>query len=317
MEIQNPHDKFFKKVFGDPLRAKDFLVNYLPESIVDIIDVDSLELQKDSYIDQELQESFSDLLYKTKVNKWVGYLYLLFEHKSYPSRDIAFQLLKYIVRIWDRKIEGLGQLPVIIPLVIYHGKDTWKIRSVLEEIISGYNELPADIKRLIPNYEFLFYDFCRFTDEEIKGETTNQIAIMLMREIQAKGPSAIVDITSKIAILIRQIEDQSLGLEYFEIIMRYIFSARSDLTKDKFNEMIKKIETTYPEGSEMAMNLAELFRQEGMERGMERGIKVGTKQSKIEVAKNALREGVELDLIARFTGLPKAEIEEIAEEMGL
>ena len=76
------------------------------------------------------------------------------------------------------------------------------------------------------------------------------------------------------------------------------------------------------------MTLAEIFREEGkeegilkgmekgIEKGMEKGIEVGAKQGKIEVAKNAIREGMELGLIAKLTGLPKKEIEKIAKEIG-
>ena len=59
-----------------------------------------------------------DLLFRTNINNREGYLYLLFEHKSYPSPDIAFQLLKYMVKIWDSKIEETSRLPIIIPLVV-------------------------------------------------------------------------------------------------------------------------------------------------------------------------------------------------------
>ncbi len=37
MEIQNPHDKFFKETLGNVAVARDFLNNYLPQNIVDII----------------------------------------------------------------------------------------------------------------------------------------------------------------------------------------------------------------------------------------------------------------------------------------
>ncbi len=94
MEVQNPHDKFFKKIFGDLAVAKDFLNNYLPEKIMGIIDIDTLEPQKDSHIDEELKESFSDLLFKANINNREGYLYLLFEHKSYPNRGCCFPAVK-------------------------------------------------------------------------------------------------------------------------------------------------------------------------------------------------------------------------------
>ena len=79
--------------------------------------MDTLEPQKDSFINKELQESFSDLLFKANINNREGYLYFLFKHKSYPSRDVAFQLLKYMVEIWNTKIENTNRLPIIIPLV--------------------------------------------------------------------------------------------------------------------------------------------------------------------------------------------------------
>lgn len=33
-KIQNPHDKFFKVIFSNPLVARDFIENYLPEPIL-------------------------------------------------------------------------------------------------------------------------------------------------------------------------------------------------------------------------------------------------------------------------------------------
>ncbi|MEA1975711.1 MAG: Rpn family recombination-promoting nuclease/putative transposase, partial [Bacillota bacterium] len=38
MKIQNPHDKFFKETFSNVAVAKDFINNYLPKNIINIID---------------------------------------------------------------------------------------------------------------------------------------------------------------------------------------------------------------------------------------------------------------------------------------
>ncbi|ABI67501.1 Rpn family recombination-promoting nuclease/putative transposase [Syntrophomonas wolfei] len=124
MKIQNPHDRFFKETLGKVEVAKDFLNNYLPGNIIKVIDVDTLEPQKDSFINKELQEGFSDLLFKANINNREGYIYFLFEHKSYTRKDIAFQLLRYMMEIWETKSkkEKADELPVIIPLVVYHGK---------------------------------------------------------------------------------------------------------------------------------------------------------------------------------------------------
>ena len=51
--IYNPHDKFFKENMSNIDTAKDFMLNYLPEDILKIIDLDSLSLEKDSFIDEK------------------------------------------------------------------------------------------------------------------------------------------------------------------------------------------------------------------------------------------------------------------------
>jgi predicted transposase/invertase (TIGR01784 family) len=266
------------------------------------------------------------LLFKANINNREGYIYFLFEHKSYTSKDIAFQLLKYMVEIWEAKSkkEKDDELPVIIPLVVYHGKDRWKIRTTLGEMITGYEGLPEAIKKVTPNYEYLLYDLSRYTDEEIKGGVINRIAIAMLRDIQGKDIKGIFEVLFRAAEYLQELEDKQTGIEYFETLMRYIFNARADLTRADFNSVVKKIETTYPEGSEVVMTLAEIFRKEGkeegilkgMEKGMEKGIEVGAKQGKIEVAKRLIKMGLSMEQIVDATGLPKKEIEKIAKEIG-
>lgn len=128
--LQNPHDKFFKETFGNVVVAQDFLCNYLPTAVIQHIDMQTLEPQKDSFIDKELEETFSDLLFKANIAGQEGFLYFLFEHKSYPDKGIAFQLLRYMVDIWTAKMKKeTSELPLVIPLVIYHGRPNWHIPS--------------------------------------------------------------------------------------------------------------------------------------------------------------------------------------------
>lgn len=60
--LSNPHDRFFKDLFSRQEAARDFLQHYLPTDIVPLLDLDSLDIRKDSFIDPDLQEHFSDLL---------------------------------------------------------------------------------------------------------------------------------------------------------------------------------------------------------------------------------------------------------------
>ena len=83
-EITNPHDKFFKEVFGRAEIAAEFMANYLPAEVVASLDLTAPELVKDSFIDKSLQEHFSDLLYKVKLRdtKTAAYIFLLLSTRA-------------------------------------------------------------------------------------------------------------------------------------------------------------------------------------------------------------------------------------------
>lgn len=142
--INKPHDKFFKETLSNIENSRSFMENYLPSEILNIVDLDNLTVEKDSYIDEELEEYFSDILFKTNINQKEGYIYFLFEHKSYISDTISLQLLKYILKIWEQKFkkEKQKKLPLIIPMVIYHGENKWNIAKELTDMIEGVAELP-------------------------------------------------------------------------------------------------------------------------------------------------------------------------------
>src|SRR4051812_22998721 len=109
-EKTTPHDQFFKRLFGNPEIATDFLRNYLPEEILARIDLETLRLEKESFVDPALRESFSDLLFSVKLAAGGEvFIYLLLEHKSSPEPFVAFQLLRYIVQFWECMRERGGE----------------------------------------------------------------------------------------------------------------------------------------------------------------------------------------------------------------
>lgn len=99
----------------------------MPAELIQVVDMDTLQIQKDSFINAALEESYADLLFKADFQGEDGYIYFLFEHKSYPGKHIIIQLLKYMVSIWETKAmqKEMQGLPIVIPLVVYHGKKRW------------------------------------------------------------------------------------------------------------------------------------------------------------------------------------------------
>ena len=279
---------------------------YLPASIRDIVDLTTLEPQKDSFINKELQEVFSDLLFRADINNKEGYIYFLFEHKSYQDKLVIFQLLRYMIEIWESKVkkQGSDELPVIIPLVIYHDKGEWRVKTKLGDMINGYNRLPEDVKRYIPSFEYLIYDLTKYNDEDIKLESVTRIIIKIMRDVRHASKGKVMDIITEGFTLLDEIIEKDTIMHYMESCLRYVLSVRSDIEKDELIQIADQISV---EGSELVMTIADKLREEGKQEGKQ--------EEKRKVVKNAIIKRMSIEDIMDLTGLTEKEIDKISREM--
>jgi predicted transposase/invertase (TIGR01784 family) len=321
LKVSNPHDKFFKENFSKVEVAKSFVENYLPSEVLKIIDINTLKPQKDSFINKDLEEVFSDMLFQVNMNGEIGYLYFLFEHKSYVSPNVAFQLLRYMIEIWDAKIKNENQekLPMIIPLVIYHGKEKWKVKTSLGQMVNGYNDLPNKVRKYIPNYEYLIYDLSHYTDDEIKGVIRLKIVLRILKDIYTAPKEKIFENIHRALIALNKIENQQEGIECFETYIRYIINASKTLAKEDIEKVIEEVSENYSEGSEVIMTIAKIWEEQGIEKGRKEGLKQGMQrgmqEGKLEVARNLIKINLSTEQITEVTGLELQRIEKLREQI--
>jgi len=294
--IINPHDKFFKETLGNISVAQEFIYHYLPDEILGIIELETLHLQKDSFVAEDLKEYFSDLLFSTTMNGEEGFLYFLFEHKSYADKNISFQLLTYMIEIWESKWhkEEYKELPFIIPVVIYHGREKWNIAKSFADQLIGYHALPKNIQKYILNFEYLFYDFSLNGKEELKGENELRIFLQILKYIFSKDTE---QITIVIEMASEGLVQEQLKHSFYYTLVTYILNARDDLSIDEVKERLSV------EGRKKFMSVADQLRREGREEGR--------KEGKREVAKRLLQLNMAEDQIIAATGLSKEDIKRI------
>ena len=79
--VTQPHDKLVKRLLSNPKAAKDILSLYLPPDVSQLVNLDHLSLERDSFIDDEHRAFAVDLLYKTTFAGEEGYLWILLEHQ--------------------------------------------------------------------------------------------------------------------------------------------------------------------------------------------------------------------------------------------
>jgi len=77
---------------------------------------------------------------------------LLFEHKSYPDKYVIFQILRYILKIWEKHTLKDGNPPmIVIPIIFYHGKEAWQYTS-LEKY---FENVDVVLQKFIPSFGHL------------------------------------------------------------------------------------------------------------------------------------------------------------------
>ncbi|MEO6594013.1 MAG: Rpn family recombination-promoting nuclease/putative transposase [Planctomycetota bacterium] len=116
--IRHPHDALFRAALGDPERAAELLRSVLSPDLIAAIDWTSLRRIDATFIDEALRHQQADLLFAATIGGREALIYLLLEHKSGDVRFTAFQLTRYIVRIWEqfrRDLPNATHLPPILP----------------------------------------------------------------------------------------------------------------------------------------------------------------------------------------------------------
>lgn len=311
MKIHQAHDKLFKETFGDVTVAQDFLQHYLPSSLLKVVDLASLEISNDSFIEEGLQDSRSDLLYGAMIDGEKSYVYFLFEHKSYPTKDIALQLLGYMLEIWKREVnkKKADTLPPVLPLVIYHGESRWKSPRLLRDWIVNYDDLTDDMTKSVPDFTFWLYDFSYDNDLAVLGNAKLRAYLQLMKHIFSKNWAQLIQVIVQIEALLMR---YGYG-KYFNTIILYILHSRKHVPIDKIQRQLTD------EGRKRFMTTAEELMREGKIKGKQEGIiegkAEGKVEGKIEVVKNALQLNMDIEQISQLTGLSVNEIKKIKREV--
>ena len=103
---QSPHDKLVKEFLSNRETAASLFDHYLPTDIRETLRLETLEICKDSFVE--------------------------------PEKHTALQVLGYIRCIWALHLEqATWPLPVIVPMVLYHGPRPWPYSTDLLSLIDG------------------------------------------------------------------------------------------------------------------------------------------------------------------------------------
>jgi predicted transposase/invertase (TIGR01784 family) len=324
--LPQPHDRTFEYVFKEKETAASMLKEYLPVRIRNKLDFDSLKISNDTFVDKRLKNYFADLLYEIKLKSSykAALIYILFEHKSWEEWFTCLQLLKYMVRIWEQFLKQNKEakyLPVIIPLVIYHGKPKWELSK---RFISLF-ENTADLEEYIPDFGFNLYDISHMPDEDIQGTPLLKIFLTTFKYIDSPElRNKLWDIFK----LFLELSDKTKVSEYLEVLLKYLLYSPGELKQEELHEQVTSI---LEEGGDIMQTIAQQLREEGIKigeknmqtiaqqlknegknegkkEGKKEGKREGKREEKIETAKRMLLNNFSVEQVITITGLTEQEV---------
>ena len=147
------------------------------------IDWSTLETVPGSFVDEELQGSYSDLLYRASLGGQSAYLYMLFEHQSTPHPLLVFRHLQYTVRFltsWLEDHPGATRLPVVIPVLLYHGPPAWPYATRFEDLLDVDDETRALVLDFVPRFRVLLDDLTNVPDESLRARPMSALGQVVL-----------------------------------------------------------------------------------------------------------------------------------------
>lgn len=266
----NPHDRLFRDTFAHKESLIGFVRAYVPTELAALVNSsESVEPYPGTFVDPELKMSHSDIVYRFVLDGRPVYLYLLFEHQSTPEPDMAFRLLRYLVKLRDdigKQAPGADKSrPPILPLVLYHGERKWNAARQFQDLI----DLPPALMPYTPGFEYVLVDLnepgmqdqvddlrCRFVLHLMHAAATDT----LLQAFQHHG---------QILTALWQALARGDSLRFLETVIRYAVSV-ADIDAHELKQIV--VEFVNKEAGDIVMTTtAERWMAEGEARGEIRG----------------------------------------------
>ncbi|HGG7307650.1 TPA: Rpn family recombination-promoting nuclease/putative transposase [Escherichia coli] len=134
-----PHDAVFKSFLRHPDTARDFIDIHLPAPLRKLCDLTTLKLEPNSFIDEDLRQYYSDLLWSVKTQEGVGYIYVVIEHQSKPEELMAFRMMRYSIAAMQNHLDaGYKELPLVDITVVPDDEIMQHRKMALLELIQKH-----------------------------------------------------------------------------------------------------------------------------------------------------------------------------------
>jgi predicted transposase/invertase (TIGR01784 family) len=275
----------------------------LPQTVIDLLDMKSLQYANVSYTTEELHEYMSDVVLRIPYqnSKASAEVTVLIEHKSYKDRITPFQMMFYVTSGYREQIKNGKKFSLIIPVVYYHGKQKWQIASLADY----FPDAPTEILQYVPQFSIEMLSIREMTAKQIYAITSGMLRAAFMVQ---KGAHKRIFALEEYARVFNTISAEKGG-NFFISMMVYIFesgaleiSEFSNIAKELDNKMRTKTMT---------------IKEEWIAEGRQEGRQEESIRSRYEFARKLILRNMPLEEICELTDLSMDEMKRLVAEIGV
>jgi hypothetical protein len=181
------HDAFFKDIFSQPEHAREFFQEHLPSDIVAQIDWPTLATLPSSFVQHDLHQTHSDLLFKVQASGRELLLYLLFEHQTTVDTTMPLRILGYMQAIMQRHLAQHGlPLPPVLGYVLHQGPDRWTVSTHFADLFDLPPHLATSLGPYLPKFQHALLDLSQYDPDQAENQGNISLVLQLMQLARLK-----------------------------------------------------------------------------------------------------------------------------------
>jgi predicted transposase YdaD len=272
--MSTPHDALFKGVLGNPEHARGALQAVVPAMLADELDWRTLVHQPGSFVEPGLPGQHTDLLFSAewRNGRDEAPVFFLFEHQStLPEGSLmAFRLLRYKVRIWERwhaEHPRTHALPIIVPIVLYHGAPAWSVPRFFGDLLAMRAGMRSTIGPYLVEFSYLLDNLSELPDDHLRRRSMTALGRLAAVCFKyGRQPDLVERLGRDWADVLREVAGAPQGQEAMEQVLRYILEVNDEhLDPEELKALLER--ELGPKAKEAIVTAAQRYIEQGRQQG--------------------------------------------------
>lgn len=308
------HDALFKATFSQVEHAAGELQVILPPALAAHIDFATLTLCPGSFVDPDLRQRYTDLLFSAEIAGKKALLYILFEHQSTVDPLMLFRLLAYMVRIWEAHLRDepeARRLPAIVPVVLHHSLSGWTAKVAFEDLLDVDTAVLAEIAPYVPHFRCVLDDLGEQTDEALRARAMSALGRLALWYLKnSRNPERLVAQLGRWGELMRQVLRAPNGMEAVTTIFRYMWEVNEQLGAEELRRLVAR--EVGEDVEEAIVTTVDMLLAKGRSEGLTEGLREGRTEGQRTMLLKLLSKrfgALAEDAMARVNAAGQAELE--------